>query len=133
MSTDLHRLQMLVYFLCICFLAMLGGTGIPRFMSYLLPWLVILLALVRPLPPISELVLAACMLFVYNRCWLAVPNPAVDVSEFTSFYGGHTAAPLHICYWRTEEMLGWILMANLFRMLSTVSLSTGKVSPRKGI
>ncbi len=105
---DTVGVQFVIYYSALWVLAILGGAGIPRFMTYSLPWIVLLLARLRPAPTVTELLMAFGAIFLYNRPWLPVPNPGADVVAFVNFYGGHTASSASVMLWRTLEMGAWV-------------------------
>ena len=126
---DTVGVQFVVYYSALWVLAILGGAGIPRFMTYSLPWIVLLLARLRPAPTVTELHMAFGAIFLYNRPWRPVPNPGADVAAFVNFYGGHTASSASVMLWRTLEMGTWIATVGGLR----VALGYGKGVPSERV
>lgn len=111
-----YRLTLGLYLVLHLLLVVYGGRNVAVFVSYSLPVLVLLLiVLLRDgAPSRFELAYVLAALVVYNRLFVAIPDPNVDEEAYYVFLKfGYPAA----MGWRLLELVGWIAGAILVRRL----------------
>jgi hypothetical protein len=98
-------------------LSLLGGSDIPRFAVYALPLQAIGIATLladEPLPYrrslLVELAVVAGATFVFNRIWISLPHPTIQLAAFVDAYSGHAASPDARLMQRTWELLATIAL-----------------------
>jgi hypothetical protein len=110
------RLPVLVHTLLVVVLALLGGTNIMVFVTYLAPVLVVTLALLlRENPSRLELAVMAASVVLFNRVLAPLGTAGGDPLEGVAFYGGWWTVLDATTVHRFAEASGYVLLAALVR------------------
>jgi hypothetical protein len=100
-------------------LVMYGGTNLAVFVTYSLPIQVMVFVILLDHGDIRpwELPFVFLAVIVFNRLWMPIPLPDINLQQYLDFYGGYHMLVTTRTVTRIVELGGWMLLASLMRGL----------------
>lgn len=121
-----HRLICGIYLAFHFLLVMYGGTNLAIFATYSLPVQLIVLVILLDKGDVRlwEKILLVAVVVLFNRIWMQIPLPDVNVHAYLNFYGGYHMLVTKRSLFRMVELLTyvggfWALRALISRISHT--------------